>query len=258
MERRMKNNALLWIGDHEREEFARIVRSLDEHASLLFAKSAAEALRRGQQQPFAICVAHARPGELNVNDLSALKSRWPQVPLVNILGEWCCGLKRTSKGLAEFAAVYSHELPRELDLPCLLTFATQVRTLRPFVANTAERLLVALYSPSKSYRRGLAEAFGMLDVKTIELSVSHSVSVTGVDFVVWDVAEEREHARSELAVIRERHPHAKILALMTFPREDEVARLLREGVQVIAQPFELSRLFSFFGRPVELSVTSAA
>lgn len=247
----LKSN-ILWIGNHQRAEFSRIAESLSRESTISFSadgRDVSDSLRPG-----VVIIAHNRPNEFGGVQLDSLRGRWSQIRFVNLLGESCCGWKRTSKEIGEAASIYTHEVPGNARVEEIVDLAHG----RTSVLGYGASQLAVVYSSRGSFREGLADAIRLTSVKTVESSLDAPVSVQGADFVVWDAADDVELRSHDAVILRRRHPDARIVALLTYPREYEVAMLATRGISVLAQPFALNSLFSYFRQHADVAVTSAA
>lgn len=254
---------MYWIGNQERTEFVRLIHSLfrDRFVHFVDSLNSLPNLCANNEEESILCFAHESPGVFSDEDISSARFNFPNATVLHFLGGWCCGIKRTSKPLAEFPTFYAHEVQGSVTIDQLLA---QVNFDSKASINLDPRQttkLFVVYSPDNGFRAGIIDSVAHLGMKSIEAKNGNLSSVRGVDFVVWDVpgdASRRVDCLNELERIRSRHGDAKILALMTFPRDYEVACLQHLGVKVLAKPFDLNRLVSFFYEAADVSVSSVA
>jgi hypothetical protein len=97
----------------------------------------------------------------------------------------------------------------------------------------------------------------MLGLKTAQLRIDEAPVVSGVDVVVYEASDGIDEFPA-LRELQRRHPGAEIVALVSYPREYEVARYEQHGIRVLSQPYNLNNLFSFFRSTREFLATSAA
>lgn len=255
------NQHTLWIGNRTRNEFARITDSLEKQSIVSYADLDLDGLRKGQAQPQLICVAIARPGEFGARTksmLERLKQRYPTSPIRLLLGESCCGMKRTCDELKGHSPAYVHEVPTQGAFCWLLDRITGDSDVP--IVNVVDHkagALAVVYSASNDHRQAIAQSLTLLGIRTIEMDPDDRVPVQGVDFVVWEVKDGYDSLPNARWIAR-RHPEAEIVVLMSYPREYELAHLAAQGVRVVAQPYRLSNLFSIFGHSRQVRATSAA
>jgi len=252
------NQQIIWIGNHSRREFVRITRSLEVHSSVAYYPTV-DAVPATLAPPPLFCYAWSRQAEFEVADMQHVASRFPSSRHLNVLGELCCGMKRTSQKLQSVAAVYAHELIGELTLARMLRQVNLDLTDNAATTfhSTDPNKLVAIYSRSGSYREAIAESLLMLKLKTIQMDPHQPARTSGVDYVVWDATDSWSEF-PDFASLRKRHPVAKMIALVASPREYEISYLEENGIQVLAQPYRLRDLFSIFGSRTDFLATSAA
>ncbi len=261
----MVERRVLWIGDNRQPEFARICESIGRQAELRFVPTLDEQLRIDSEL---VVFAQPRPGQLSGQAATELAGRWTNSQFLWLLGEWCSGLKRTGGDFGEIPVAYAHEVPHPATLARLYTLAggesdIQAGLSAPAASAIAAEAIredhfVAIYAQSKSYRTSLREAISPTDAKSVELGFGDGVASMGVNVVLWEAAEQPERRSSELTEIRRRHPDARVISLLSWPRQAEAAWLAERNVVVLAQPFRLTDLLSFFRECRPLGVSSAA
>ena len=157
------SDEILWIGNASRLEFTRITDALRQNASLVECRDLSF-LPAKVTTPSCVCLAAARPGEVSAQQLEQIRSRFPASTHITVLGELCCGLKRTRSFLDADSTFYAHELPSDVSLETL--FRLSHSPLSVGLAQ-AEPKLVAIYSTSSSYQRGIAEALEEIPASTL-------------------------------------------------------------------------------------------
>ena len=256
----MSGVSSVWVGCDDRE-FARLARAVRSQSDASFVNELRVA--RSCSAPSFVFLAQSRPGIFDASDVGDLRELWPQSRFLYLLGEWCCGEKRTSREFVHVPAVYTHQIDEPVSLSQLIALSRRPGESMPsstaFTRSPlAERTLVAIYSPSRSFQNGLADAMAQLSMKTVELRFDVPARTTGVDFVIWDASECQNTGEDELRQLRIRHPQSQIIALLTYPREFERRTLVAEGIRVLAQPFAVRDLVQLLATRADLSVTSAA
>lgn len=261
-------NQVLWIGNHARSEFARITDALTQEANISFADVArdVETIPSKTPHPQLVCIAVARPGEFDTRTqqlAERLQLRFPTSQIRIVLGELCCGMMRTCDELSKWTALYVHEVPDSNVVSWLVDRDDKVGRDGEFLPTTVTEPapntgpLVVVYSRTKSYRNAIAESLAALGLRTIELSPHDRPTIQGASFVVWEV-EDGVDELPNVRWISARHPGAEIVALMSYPREYELAHFASQGVRVLSQPYRLSNLFSIFCPTAKFPATSAA
>ena len=231
----MLDRTTLWIGNRDRREFDRIIVRLQLQSQISFRETLPNASVSGSL----VVVAHSRPGVFSLAEIEQLQTRNPQAKIVNLFGEWCCGEKRIAPKGCCVPQLYTHELHHVGDLWMRLTGpdrTSPMRTVKP-----ASTPLVVVYSSRASYGQGIVDALAAtMATKTVLMQLGDQATIVdGVDFVVWEAGPDSGCWDEELRVIQQRHPAAKIVALLTYPRVYEVERLQEQGVRVLAQPIRV-------------------
>ena len=251
----MSTGTVLWFGNHETPAMARVVRGLERDCEVLFETLEQKGLVAAA--PTLIVIAQSRPGEVSVMTIEEIRRRWSHVRIVAVWGEWCCGQKRVDTSLGDFDSFYAHELQRDEDIAQLYGRRLLAGLELP-LGTSGNDNLVAIYSPSKSFRSAIGDAMTLLNRRWLTLLPGDGVQTSGVNFVIWDPPGESHRLQAQLEEIRSRHPDSRIIALVTWPREFEIEHLRSCGVEVLAQPFPLGQLFSFFRKCGPQSMSSAA
>ena len=252
----MLDRTTLWIGNRDRVEFDRIIVRLQLQSQISFQKS----VPMSPVGARLIVIAHSRPGEVSLEEIERVQNRNPQIRVVNLFGEWCCGEKRIAPKDCSVPRLYTHELHHVDDVwTCLAGSRGGVGSIRTGKATSTVTPLVVVYGSQASYGQGIVDALAVsTEVKSVQMRLEGQAIVDGVDFVVWEAGPDSGYWDEQLRTIRQRHPHAKIVALLTYPRVFEVEHLQRHDVRVLAQPFALSELFSFFRGENDVVASSAA
>lgn len=254
----MVSNGLLWIGARDRE-FSEIVRALQRQAQVRFVETPEAA---NELTADLVILAQRRPGELSSSSVRELRQKFKSIPFLYLLGEWCCGEKRTNDQFGEVPAMYTHEIRQQVSLQQLRRHARQLdedidrcscqRKTFP------DGALVAIYAPAKSFQAAISGMLSAVGLKTVQLNFADHVATHGVDFVVWEVADNVEVRWHELNLLQRRHRGARVIGLATFPRESEFRSLEQAGVSVLAQPFRLDTFFErFCDAPVNVAMPAA-
>lgn len=251
----MLDRTTLWIGNRDRREFDRIIVRLQLQSQISFCES----LPGASVSASLVVIAHSRPGEFSLGEIEELQTRNPQAKIINLFGEWCCGEKRIAPKDCCVPQVYSHELLHVSEMWARLNGPDRVGPMRTAKPTSTQVPLAVVYSSHASFGQGIVDALALTaDAKTVLMRLDDQAVVEGADFVVWEAGPDSGRWNEELRTIQQRHPAAKVVALLTYPRVYEVERLQQHGVQVLAQPFALSELFSFFRDENGVVASSAA
>ena len=246
-----KMDGILWIGS-TRIEFRSMLSSIERATPLRRVATLAEA--RTASPPKVAILAQARPGEFAAAHVAELRTRWTGTRFVYVLGAWCCGQKRVNDEYSTVFTVYAHEWRDESILEVVYE---KPRDLVPhsLAQNSG---FVAVYSPVVSYREALADGLAAWGLRTVESEFRRTTRMLGVDTVVWHASPEFERRDEELETLLNRHPAARMIALLTDPREFELAHFRSHGVRVLAQPFDLSELVQAMQSAATKAASSAA
>jgi hypothetical protein len=258
--------SVLWIGDSERSEFADAFLWLRENTKLVVATDVENALERIAStgcDPELIVVAQRWPGEFSPKQIERLRRAAPLARINELLGSWCEGETRTGRPAAGTLRNYWHQwLPRTAP-----QFARAARGQPPIwslpsTATDDERLLAISDShkvlPSDRPTRGLIAILlrnGVMARALCDAAPTHGYAcvwlpngreryVSGVQAAVWDAPAQVESWPNRLAEIRRQWHGVPIVAIVNFPRIEDVVRLRAGGVAaVVSQPLLLDDLF---------------
>ena len=248
----------LLIGDFDRAEFAPVVEALTERGQTRCATNLSEALAQlaaANLSPDAIVLAWPCPGTFSAREINLLRKAAPLARQLAVLGSWCEGEGRSGEIIPGLIRTVWHQwIPSWIDdfQPC------EMRRLRswclPETAGEEERLLWRMARPWPP-RTGLiaiasrqfdtAELYGAVCRKhgysTVWLSGNEDlVRVGRPAAIVWDGDANRLEELSEIRA----HSTAPIVALVDFPRADDVRRATdAAAAAVLGRPMAWDCLF---------------
>jgi hypothetical protein len=251
-----------WIDSSETAEFNSIESFLRARATIQTATNIADYLNVPlREPPDAILLAQSRPGEFAPKDLDALRARCPLAPIVVLVGSWCEGDHRASSVPIGVVRIPWHawhaRLPRELET--LLVGQAGPWSIPPLSTDEERSLQAATQSaPSLAglfvIRTFVYETWSSLAdlLSSAGASVywlrSAGDQIRGAKAILWDFCRFDEMELQELATAK-RRLNAPVIALASFPRADDVERLLaREIASVFAKPFAADDLLGLLER----------
>lgn len=230
--------------------------------------------------PDLLAIALAYPGQFSVDDIEAMRAQIPLTPIVAVTGAWCDGELRTgtpwpgvvrvawhqwserfppeaaslaagrasawalpNTATAEerllFSAVASGAADHPARLPGLVAIVSDHReTADWLMAVCRARGWPAVYMPSREAPPAL-----VAEGQWTAPSPTHAIALQGVGLVVWDVGPI---GSTTLAAWQQMAPifhGAPVLALVGFPRPDDMRRLTAAGAAaVISKPLATGEL----------------
>jgi hypothetical protein len=251
------------VGLSHRREFSEIVLSLRDQVRIQTIDNLTQIDR--DKPPELVILAHSRPDEFSATAVGELRESWPHVRFISLLGSWCTGQRHTDSRLCHIPSIYvgqwrSRIGPDELrSVGARLHGAHEPPPCNYQIAPPTNAPLVAIYSPSVSYRQALADALANAGCKVVAARMELPVQILGVDFVLWEIPRGFGRRREEISILRTRHAQAELIGLATFPRDFEVESLCEASVQhVVSQPFRLADLTKTIARSVSHAKSSAA
>jgi hypothetical protein len=251
------------VGLSHRREFSEIVLSLRDHFQIRTIDKLTQIDR--DKPPELVILAHSRPDEFSATAVGELRESWPHVRFMSLLGSWCIGERNTGSPLGDIPRIYvqqwrSRISPDELrSAGARLHGAHEPPPCSYQIASPANAPLVAIYSPSVSYRQALASLLANVGCKIVAARMELPVEIRGVDFVIWEVPIGCGRRREEISTLRTRHANAELIGLLTFPRDYEVESLYKASVQhIVSQPFRLEDLTKTMARSMSHAKSFAA
>jgi hypothetical protein len=261
--------SVLFVGDSERTEFASIFQWLRDHSQVASAPdfpAAAEQLEAHASDPELIVLAQAWPGQFSPKQIERLRRMAPLARVSELLGSWCEGETRTGRPPGGTLRNYWHQwLPRmapeferaargERPVWSLPTTATDDERLLA-IADAAShatapqaplptRGLIAILLRNAAMAQALCDACPTRGYASIWLPQGRGTYLAGVRVAIWDAPPAVESWAETLATVQRDLKGAPIIALASFPRIEEIARLRAAGAAaVVSKPFWLDDLF---------------
>ncbi len=257
--------SILLVGPARRSEFREAASTLSRLGQVAAAGDASEAERllAGQLAADLIVVMQSYPGEVAAQAVDRLRHRAPLARGVGLLGSWCEGEMRSGAPWPAAVRVYWHQwsdrCAAELD---------RIRRGRPAAwslpptATEEERLLVesdnlllagvgliAVGGGSFEVVEWLSDACRGQGYATVRLDPSHPPRIEGVAAGLFDLADAGPDHLAELATFAAQVRPAPVLALMHFPRTQDLRRTARHGAAgVLSKPLQLEDLFGRLAR----------
>ena len=224
---------IVWISGTERPELRRVLTELQSSLDCRILTTR-EQMESWTASPDVVVLAYGRPGERLLADPACVHKRWPSARVVCLLSDLCCGEKRTNAGVVE-PSFYCHQLQPGHVVRQLMA------DLSPELAETTPRA-IGVYARTPSYRRSLAEAIHGHYPLCAELAMDSQLEIQGLDVVIYEAHPFPAERLHEIQRLRHRHPTARLVALVSYPRAGESDELQKLHVVTVAQPFQLAEL----------------
>ncbi len=266
-----KPYTVLVIGDARRFEFHDGLRSL-AGAEVFAAEtinSAAEILQPGSIAPDAIVLVQAWPGQFTALYIASIRRLAPLAPLLIFAGSWCeadpracpAGVPRIAahqwaSRVGSGMAVLAVETATALNLPATTTAEDLLlhAAARPLGKRHGE---IAVVSDHRSAAEVVADACRLRGYSTTCLR-SHRIwarrpaderglqAQASIEWhaLIWDTASEQAADPTAVELLRQSFGNAPVIALLDFPRSDEIDRARRAGLAaIIAKPLLIEDLY---------------
>ena len=257
--------AILLVGPAHRPEFREAAATLDRFGQVAAAGDATEAERllAGPLVADLIVVVQSFPGEVAAEAVDRLRQRAPLARVVGLLGSWCEGEMRSGEPWPAAVRVYWHQWPdrcaAELDR---IGFGRPAAWSLPATATEEERLLLESRDPlpagaglivvcSRSFDVAdwLSDACRRQGYATVRLDPRRLPYVEGAAAGLFDMADAGPDDLAELAAFTAHLRPAPVLALMHFPRTQDLRRAARHGAAgVLSKPVQLEDLLGRLAR----------
>lgn len=248
----------LMIGDFSCREFYSLRTNISRFADVTSVGGCTEAvdLLRGEHAIFDLAIIAERwPGEHARGTLEQIQRESPIMRMVAICGSWCEGQKRSATpwpGMLhtswhrwlphwqdDLVRLSNHRLP-SFGLP--VAASEHERTLFREFPKRTEGKLIAIRSRREDMADMLATACRSQGYATAWLDPRHPLRLEGPDAILW---EGSPHQLDDLQSTHIRYRSAPILALLDFPRIDDVERAITHGAtEILAKPMHLDDLFT--------------
>jgi CheY-like chemotaxis protein len=246
---------ILLIGDTNRPEFRAATASLIEHGALSVAdlSSALQTVRDGFN-PALIVIAESWPGQFSNRELNELRRAAPLARIVGLLGPWLEGEARTGKPWPTMVRVYWHQasarLGRELEA---IEDGNSSLWSFPVTASEDEKLLfsgdavqfdsppttiIAICSRHRETAEALSDICASRGWATVWLRNLPADTPLRVSAVLFDVGRGDSAELKTIAKLKAITENAPIVALVGFPRCDDIDRLCSAGASaIVSKPF---------------------
>jgi CheY-like chemotaxis protein len=254
---------VLLLGDFTPAEFqpvAEEIRQLADVETVANCGAAESRLQSGNIPPDLIVVAQLWPGQHLHMDLDRVQRAAPLSRLIALGGSWCEGQQRSGTPWPGMLRTYWHSWLAHWRRDFLRLSVSQLPSWGlPIVATDDERALFCHIraKPKRELIAVRSHCFDMADMlvsvcrrqgyAAVWLDPLHPPRVDGPAAVLW---EGNPRGFDDLRAVRGRYPQIPLLALLDFPRWEDVERAKQIGaVSVLAKPLSLDDLF---GRLVDI------
>jgi len=257
----MTRRLILLIGESDRAEFKSALRDIyaagdvvgaanvDDACTMLEDEDAIDASRLT-----AIVLVQSYHGRFAPVDIDRLCRLAPLQPIVSLAGSLCEGEGRTGHHTAGMARIYWHRWSAEAARRLFPDDPEQQGTLAqmPRIADEQDLVLLESHRPTEKLSGTVAivaeqpETADYLDrlcrlagLQTVEIDAER------IGVVIYDIARNTDEVRQDLARIAKQVARSPIIAILGFPRHDEVEQLKQCGARaVLSKPLDLEELLS--------------
>ena len=223
--------------------------------------AAARMLAGGGDPPELIVLAQSRPGEYSAAEIDGLRGLAPLARVWRLLGSWCEGEPRSGQPPSGCTSAYWHQWPARWARERARWQDGQAITWSaPVTTSADERALAAAEEPiergsglivicaqHRETAAALADICQLAGYQTQIVRAGQSGEFFGASAIVWDTAAELIGDASAIRTVRAsvQGPDLPLVAVVTFPRAEDVLRATEAGVAaVVSKPFLVQDLWS--------------
>jgi CheY-like chemotaxis protein len=211
---------------------------------------------RQQREPQVVAIAQAWPGQVSAAQIALLGRRLPLARICSLLDSWCEGEPRSGKPWPAAIRVYAHQWPQRASRELLRLDQSQPSAWGlPVTASDEQRLLVelapkgrasgqiAVLAANPETAAATADACTSAGYQVLVLRDARGVAIPGLSAAVWDATGAMAADPTIIAGLNRCFGTVPLIALLGFPRADEIAAAKAAGVAaVVSKPFLLEDL----------------
>jgi len=251
---------ILFVGDYESPQFGEARADLHQRGRLWeFADlpGALAAIPENGPPPDLVVLAQAIPGRFDQRELQRFRHILPLARWVVLLGSLCEGESRTGDPIAGAIRIYWHQWPALAQRRLFGPTSQKWGSISRLPKSAGEDEFVLAETEAFPLRKGLvgivsaaAMSFGMLKSAcrstgwaTVHIQPRNQVDIDGLDAILFDGTDGLGDELDLLCEVAECHPCVPIVAVLGFPRPEDVRRLGELGVRrIVSRPFGLADL----------------
>lgn len=260
----MSNDKILLTGDYWHQDFQSVISGVVNPLTLV----PLEKIETLHDNEFSLVViAQSRRDQICQDDVESIQRQFPNTPVVGLLGSWCEGDVRSGNPWPGVTRVYWHQWKgryqrflSQLESEGVTNWhsvptATVADQISSQLEQTAPPIpkgtrCVGISAWTQDQYDMLADAvkqFGLTS-RWVERTIwsgnaTDMVSVVCIDANSWDF-----NLQQRIKWLRTEFPQTRMVVLLNFPRESDVAAANDFGISdIISKPFEIMDLKEAFG-----------
>lgn len=269
--------SVLLTGDYQTSEFDEAVTWLNDRAKVIFRSdmaAAARYLESAAADPLLLVIAQSYPDQFSAGQVEQLHQRAPLSRLAALLGSWCEGEYRSGRPWPGVIRLYWHQFrsrvarwldcaswPCDVFLPRTSTIAEQLNDYVSSEERMRNEGLIVVRTKRFSDFDALAESLRQVGFGAVWLRDLLWQDVRGATAVIWDGGHCNWSQETHLDEVSNLSRIAPVIALLDFPRQEDVRLVRRAGAAGIAsRPFVIDELLIQINRlkPIASSVRDVA
>ena len=266
----MKNHKILLSGDYWHDDFRILLSSINVPMTMTPIEKVS-LFKDNDDQFDLILLAQSRRGQIDDSVVEFLKTRFPGVPLIFVLGSWCEGETRSGQPIPGIVRVYWHQwmgqyakFVQQLEtngitdwhLPRTTTVADRIEQAEQPTSGV-ETIIIGVSAWTQTQYEMVGDALRTLGYRSrwLERSMWDAQAITLLSAICVDANSLTDDLVNRLNWLTETFPRRPLVLILNFPRANEVASATELGVsEVISKPFELSDLQAAVKRVTEAAV----
>ena len=220
-------------------------------------RAAVEELVRRASTPELIVLAESRPGQFSSESIEALRRLAPLARMHRLLGTWCEGQQRSGRPPAGCTNSFWHQWRPRVERQLARASSGFCATWGlPLTAGADEQALATADEPiargsglvvvcasATQAADSLADVCRLAGYTTVIVRDDQQWAAPGAVAVVWDASVERATNHQCVETICRSAGGAPLVALIGFPRAEDVAQATDAGVTaVVSKPFSIHDL----------------
>ncbi len=256
----MEPNRILITGQFWDSEFADLINGIESPTTLLTSERIERAKSWDEKFDLVLVAQSGRDSisQALIDHLHKLLGK--ETPVINLLGSWCEGQERSGKPLQNVLPIYWHQWSGGIKQ--LLAMARAGTAYPQSDLISAARMCVGvstLSHPQASYLDDALEFLGAESVWLEQQEWQAEQTTQDLQAICVDGDSMTANFFQRLTAIRGDYPTTPLIALLNFPRKEEVLELTGQQsvVAVVSKPFDLTRLARALGQATGAQLIAA-
>lgn len=254
----MDDHKILVTGDYWHEDFRDVLSQMKVPTTLVALESLQEREPSAENYQ-AVLLAQSRPDQFSHADLEFLQAKFPNTPIVSLVGSWCEGELRSGDPAGGGVRIFWHQWQGRYENFANEFNRSQVTNWHlPKTANDVDRVSetvlhlaahddglnnnsthVGISAWTRDGYEMIADALNAFDFRCSWLE-SHKTESGTPDVICVNGNSLSTNLRDNVVHLRKVAPGAPVVAVLNFPRKIEVEEARDLGVvEIVSKPYQL-------------------